>query len=139
MRAASKRSNVSLRRHAMEKPFTVRYEGTDVSIPCAVKIHFKNVVSPGSQLKRANLRRDYHHYKAKEIATCTLKWAIEVLHFWIAAYKTKSGGNFPATFNVFNSIWCCWYGRLCCCFPPFILLLLNDLSLIIAFFYFKFS
>ena len=67
MRAASKLSHVSLRRHAMEKPFTVCYEGTDVAIPGTVKIHFKNVVSPGSQLKRAYLRRDYCHHKAKEI------------------------------------------------------------------------
>ena len=95
MRAASKQSNVSLRRHAVEKPFTVRYEGTDVSIPGTVKIHFKNVVSPGSQLKRANLRRNYHHYKAKVIDTCILKWAFEVLPFSIAAYQQKVAGISP--------------------------------------------
>ena len=138
MRAASKRSNVSLRRHAMEKPFTVRYEGTDVSIPGAVKIHFKNVVSPGSQLKRANLRRDYHHYKVKEIDTCTLKWAIEVSHFWIAAYKTKSGGNFPAIFNVCAS-GVAGMAASATVFRLSFYFSFNDLSLIIAFFHLKFS
>ena len=53
--AASILSHVSLARHVLKKPFTILYEGADVAIASSQEIHFKDVISPGAQFKRADL------------------------------------------------------------------------------------
>ena len=65
MRTTAKCSLVSLRGHALKRPFTVSYKRADVTIPSSGEIHFINVVRPGTQFELANLSNNLKQHSVK--------------------------------------------------------------------------